>query len=477
MPFGILVGMREEITIERAEQLPKIQSILDSADAEELIREFGRQRVLEEVRRGVDELRATVLAFRNGPVRFCLAEFVDRLRSELARSEATTLRRVVNATGIVIHTNLGRVPLAQEAIEAISEVAAGYSNLEYDLDRGQRGSRLSHVEGLLRELTGAEAALVVNNNAAAVMLVLNTLALGKEVIVSRGEMVEIGGSFRIPEVIGRSGARLVEIGTTNKTHVGDYEHAITNETRVLMKVHPSNYRVVGFTDSVPREQVVAIAREHGLAAVEDLGSGTLLDLSRYGLPAEPTVQQAVAAGLDAVTFSGDKLLGGSQAGIVVGKKDSVQAMKKDPLIRALRIDKLSLAALDATLRLYRNPERLVERLPLLRMLAAAPESLERRARTLAELLNKVPRLTTEIERSHGFAGGGSLPDEAIPTTVVAIRHETLRPGTIVERLRRGDPPVVARIENDRVVFDVRTLTDEEAGIVGVAVRSCVETPA
>ena len=356
-------------------------------------------------------------------------------------------------------------------------VGRGYSNLEYDLDQGRRGSRLSHVEGLLCELTGAEAALAVNNNAAAVMLVLNTLAREKEVGVSRGEMVEIGGSFRIPEVIARSGARLVEIGTTNKTHAADYERAITDETRVLMKVHPSNYRVVGFTDAVPREQVVAIARERNLAAVEDLGSGTLLDLSRYGLPAEPTVQQAVAAGLDAVTFSGDKLLGGPQAGIVVGKKDAVQAMKKNPFIRALRIDKLSLAALDATLRLYRNPDRLVERLPLLRMLTAPSEILERRARTLAELLNKVPGITAEIEHSHGYSGGGSLPDEAIPTSVVAIRHESLRPDFMVERLRRGDPPVVARIENDRVVFDVRTLTDEEVGIVGAVVGLCVDTSA
>ena len=343
---------------------------------------------------------------------------------------AFTLRPVVNATGIVIHTNLGRSLLPEEALARLQTVCRGYSNLEYDLQSGERGSRHVHAEAILRELTGAQAALVVNNNAGAVFLILNTLARGREVVVSRGQLVEIGGSFRIPDVMSSSGAILREVGTTNRTHLKDYVSAITDQTALLMKVHTSNYRIVGFTKEVPLNELATLGRERGLPVVEDLGSGCFINLTQFGLHGEITVQETVRAGADLVTFSGDKLLGGPQAGIIVGRKDLIERCRKNPITRALRVDKMTLAALDATLRLYRDERQALEKIPTLTMIALSPEELNGRAKQLASAIQGADRkaaLRVEVRRSFSQVGGGSLPAQDLPTFVVASPVRRFQP--------------------------------------------------
>jgi L-seryl-tRNA(Ser) seleniumtransferase len=379
---------------------------------------------------------------------------------------------VINAAGVVVHTNLGRSCLAPSAIAHLSTVAGYYSNLEFDLERGRRGSRYSAVEDLLCELTGAEAAMAVNNNAAAVLLCLDTLARGREVVISRGELVEIGGSFRIPDIMAKSGAILKEIGTTNRTHLRDYEKAIGSETGLLLKVHSSNFAIVGFTAAVPLADLVTLAAKFHLPVMEDLGSGNLIDLGRYGLAAEPTVQQSVAAGADVITFSGDKLLGGPQAGLIVGKKVILDRVKTNPLTRALRIDKLTLAALEETLRLYRDEKIAVTQIPTLRMLTAARPEIERRARQLSALLTDLgdPRLRAELLDLPSQAGGGSLPTHQLPSWCIGVTIEGLSPNAVESALRSRRPPIIARIENDIYVLDVRTLLDEELPMVASAFR-------
>ena len=446
--------------------LPQVQKLLDSKPAASLMETYSRQGVLQGIRACLDALRRN---FANGNARpFENDAFFQDLRDRLERQRAMSLQRVINATGIGIHTNLGRAPLPLQALDAIRDVSIGYSNLEFDLESGARGSRYAHVDELLQSLTGAEAAVVVNNNAAAVILTLNTLAEGGEVIVSRGEQIEIGGSFRIPDVIGSSGARLVEVGSTNKTRVEDYGSAITEHTGVLMKVHTSNYRIVGFTASASREDLSALARDHGLPLVEDLGSGTLIDLASYGLPHEITVQEVVQAGVDVVTFSGDKLLGGPQAGIVVGKQPLIEKMRKNPLIRALRIDKLSLAALEATLRLYLDEDRLRESLPLLRQLTQNIETLTQKATELQESVQSIEGVTAAIEDGEGYAGGGSLPDQAIETKLIVIRASRMKPDALAEALRKNKPPIVGRIADDTLLLDVRTIAASEIGEIAEA---------
>jgi L-seryl-tRNA(Ser) seleniumtransferase len=383
------------------------------------------------------------------------ADLAARVEAEIASLRAPRLRRALNATGVVVHTNLGRAPLADAALERMREVGRGYSNLEYDLTAGARGSRQDHVAGLLRRLTGAEAALVVNNNAAAVLLALAALAEGREVVVSRGELIEIGDGFRIPDVLARSGARIVEVGTTNRTRATDYEAAVGAETALLLRVHQSNFRVIGFTQQPTVAELSRVARHHGVPLVDDLGSGVLVDV-----PDEPSVRESVEAGADLVCFSGDKLLGGPQAGIVVGRAPLVEQMRRHPLQRALRADKLTLAALEGTLGLYVDPERAPREVPVLRMLLEPAASVRARAERLAGLVDG------SVEETVGRVGGGALPLTKLPSFACAVEE------SLADRLRAGEPPVVGVVRDGRLLLDCRALTDSEVDEVADAVRSC-----
>jgi len=367
--------------------------------------------------------------------------------------QSDALTRVINATGIIVHTNLGRAPLAEEALSAVAEIASGYSNLEFDIERGERGSRYVRVSGLLNDATGAEDSLAVNNCAAAVLLLLDTFAKGREVIVARSQLIEIGGGFRIPEVLERSGATLVEVGTTNRVYIEDFERALSPRTALLLRTHPSNYHIEGFTHDVSGRELVELGRSAGVVVVEDLGSGALLDLSEYGVERERTVQDALADGIGLVTFSGDKLLGGPQAGIIVGRANLIARLRNNPLLRAIRVDKMTLAALTATLQLYREGSAR-EAIPIYRMLAASLGELRRRAEAY------VTAIPTAIAiDSDAFIGGGALPQARVPSIAVAIASEN--PDRCAERLRQWEPPVVGRIENDRVLLDLRTIAPSE----------------
>ncbi|MEW6622393.1 MAG: L-seryl-tRNA(Sec) selenium transferase [Bacillota bacterium] len=401
-------------------------------------------------------------------------ELLEKLSNYLEAKATPSLKQVINGTGIVLHTNLGRSVLSEKAQEAVQRIIKGYCNLEIDLVSGKRGSRYSHVEQLLVEMTGAEAALVVNNNAAAVFLVLLSLAKGKGVIVSRGQLVEIGGSFRVPEIMAASGARLVEVGTTNKTKLADYEMALTEDTALILKVHTSNYRIVGFTEEVPLDQLSALGKAHDIPVVEDLGSGFFVNLQEWGICDEPSVQQSVAEGADVVCFSGDKLLGGPQAGIIVGKKQYIDVIKKNPLNRALRVDKMTLAALEATLREYIFEENHLQSIPTLKMLTVSNEELKVKADELVKLLNSSLEGHAEIAVDQDFseAGGGSLPTTKLPTWVVRLKPLNMTLNALVDKLRTGDPAVLARISDDRIIFDVRTIEDDE--FVLLKDRLCAE---
>jgi L-seryl-tRNA(Ser) seleniumtransferase len=448
----------------RLRGLPPVGGLLDAPEFAELAARYSRARLTEALQEAVAQMRRRILGgddLAAGP-----AEVRDEASRILEAWTAPHLVRVVNATGVVLNTNLGRAPLPQAAIARAADVATGYSNLEYDLAAGARGERYVHLEGVLARLTGAEAALAVNNNAAAVLLVVDTLARGKEVVVSRGELVEIGGSFRIPDVVTASGAVLREVGTTNKTHPRDFEIAIGPQTALLLKCHTSNFRQIGFTESVPGDVLAEIARKAGLPAVEDLGSGVLVDLRDFGLPHEPTVPEAVAAGLDLVTFSGDKLLGGPQAGIIVGRRDLIARLKKNPLLRALRLDKVTIALLEATLRLYFDPARARSEVPALGMLAAGSEELKPVADRLAARLCELgwPAVAAEATSQ---PGGGSLPGVEMPTWVVRLAGPTVHRANgsgaamsvqaLADRLRTASPAVVGRLADDAYLLDVRTL--------------------
>ncbi len=372
-------------------------------------------------------------------------------------------RTVINASGVVIHTNMGRSLLPDSAMQGIMRVGLHYSNLEFDLKTGKRGSRYTLVEDILCELTGAEAALVVNNNAAAVLLVLETLAAGREVIVSRGQLVEIGGSFRIPEVMKKSGARLVEVGATNRTHLRDYEGAISADTALLLKVHTSNYRMIGFTSEVPLSEMVALGARHGVPVMEDLGSGSLVDLTRCGLIKEPTVGEVVASGVDVVTFSGDKLLGGPQAGLIVGRKAIIDQIKKNPLNRALRIDKFTLAGLEGVLRLYYDERQAMRTIPTLRMLSATRQEIGKRASRLKRLLQKdlTGHCQIDLLDTESRVGGGALPEQGLPSKALALRPVSISVNALEEGLRRLALPIIGRIENEALLLDLRTVSDQE----------------
>ena len=395
---------------------------------------------------------------------------IDAVKQAVNKAMTPNLRRTINATGVVVHTNLGRSLLAPEVIENLVTIGGRYSNLEYDLSIGKRGSRYSSVEDLICEISGAEAALAVNNNAGAVLLCLETLARGKEVIVSRGELVEIGGSFRVPDVMAKSGGILREIGTTNRTHLRDYENAINPNTGLLLKVHTSNYSVVGFTAEVALRDLVDLGAAHQLPVMEDLGSGTFIDFSKYGLLKEPTVQESVAAGTDVITFSGDKLLGGPQAGIIVGKKALIDPIKQNPITRALRIDKLTLAALESTLRLYRDEEKASRIIPTLRMIMLPLEEIQNRARRLVDGLTKIgdPRMHIRLLERSSKTGGGALPLMELPSLCVGVAVKGISPNALEKMMRYNDPPIIARIEDDLYVMDPRTIQAGEFATIETA---------
>jgi len=463
-------------------EIPKVDRMLCWPEIACLLEKHPRPEVLVAVRSVLDQLREQVR--HNSDAALLEPGRVSaRVSLELASRSKPSLQAVVNGTGVVVHTNLGRSPLADEAEEAIHTVSAGYSNLEFDLETGERGTRYVHVEGLICELTGAEAALVVNNNAAAVILSLSSLAQGREVVVSRGELVEIGGSFRIPDVMRQSGAKLVEVGTTNRTHIRDFQNAITDETALLLKVHTSNFAIVGFTAEATLAEMSSLGQESGIPVMLDAGSGCLIDLSPHGIPGEPTIRRYLDDGADVVTFSGDKLLGGPQAGLIAGKRRFIEPMKRHPLLRALRMDKLSLASLEATLRLYRDERLALAAIPTLRMLTLTAGQLARRAVVIARRLRRTLPATVTLVKHPGesSAGGGSFPLLQLPTTLIEVRIDGYSAQQIEAALRRATTPVIGRIHRDRFLLDVRTVMDRDLPALAQSMaEACVsrakETP-
>lgn len=448
-------------------KIPAVHQILAQSKMLELNQKYGHDRLVVAIQSHLEKLRREILGAESWEaldrIELSPEGICEAVQAALISHERLRFLRVINASGVVLHTNLGRAPLAREAIEAIERVAGGYSNLELNLETGKRGKRYDHVRELLIELTGAEDALVVNNNAAAVLLVLSALARGREVIVSRGELVEIGGAFRVPEVMSQSGAQMVEVGTTNKTKLSDYERAISPETGLLLKVHPSNYRIIGFTETVEREDLVDLAQKHNLPVVEDLGSGVLIEQNGLGyFFGEPTVQSTVRSGVDVVTFSGDKLLGGPQGGIIVGRRDLIGKIASHPLNRALRVDKLTLAALEATLQLYRNPQSAMEKIPALQYIFRhADEIAERAHRLRVEIQESHTDWKIDVLSAKSQVGGGSLPDVELPSWCVVIQPPQGGTHELAEILRKGEVPVMGRLQEDALWLDLRTVSDED----------------
>jgi L-seryl-tRNA(Ser) seleniumtransferase len=487
--------------------LPSVESVLGDERVVTLLEKMPRRLALIEVREYLSELREAIrLTTDHGGTEIaasprrrvsasssrrrpsavpCLPQFDwPTLLDRLERRARTSLRRAINAVGVVLHTGMGRAALSKSAQAALQDVSENFCNLAIDADTGRRGERYAHVTGLLCELTGAESAMVVNNNAAATMLILNTLAAGKEAIISRGQLVEIGGAFRIPDIMLRSGVRMVEVGTTNRTHLRDYRSAITPETGLLIRVHMSNYRIIGFTTEVPISGLVELGREFKLPVVDDLGSGALVDLSKYGLPKEPLVQDSVAAGADIVCFSGDKLLGGPQSGIIVGRRSYIDQMKKNPLTRALRCGKLTYAALEATLRLFLDEEKLIREHAVMSLLLKPRLEMERQARKLLRAVKDLtPHMEFKLREATSKVGSGSLAAEQLPTIVVSVRTRSqadsgpgLTADELTRRLRRSNPPVFGRIENGELLLDFRTIREDEIALVARAMHEAVETP-
>jgi L-seryl-tRNA(Ser) seleniumtransferase len=459
-------------------KLPAVDRLMELAKAEACFELIPHAVMVNCIRAVIDADRHRIRAGSGAISEQDLNEraVLQRVKEAVAAAMQPKLRRVINATGVVIHTNLGRSLLAEAAVENLAAVASRYSNLEYDLAEGRRGSRYMVVRDLLCEITGAEDALVVNNNAGAVLISLETIARNRHVIVSRGDLVEIGGSFRIPDVMAKSGAMLREVGTTNRTHLRDYEGAIDADAALLLKVHWSNYSIVGFTAQVPLKELVALGARHGLPVMEDLGSGTFIDFSNYGLPKEPTVQDSVASGADVVTFSGDKLLGGPQAGVIVGRAAMIERIRKNPIHRALRIDKLTLAALETTLRLYRDEERAMTAIPTLRMLTEKEASIEARGRELLQRLAALDdaRLVCGLVRRPSKAGGGALPLLELPSCCLQFQVRGMSANALETALRRGEPPIIIRIEDDRCVMDLRTVQPEELASVASALSMVLQ---
>jgi L-seryl-tRNA(Ser) seleniumtransferase len=448
--------------IDTPNKLPSVDRLLNDPDVASFVRDYGAPLVTRCARNVLESARQQVLSGQP----FESSDLVNNLGEDIDRAVRPSLRRIINLTGTVLHTNLGRAVLPASAIDAMNEVARGASNLEFDLVTGKRGDRHQHAETLLCQLTGAERALVLNNNAAAVLLTLNSLALRKEVPVSRGELIEIGGAFRIPDIMSRAGCKLVEVGTTNRTHAKDFEAAMSSKTALLMKVHTSNYEIQGFTKQVTEAELANIAHAHDVPLVTDLGSGTLIDLEDYGLPHEPTVSEALTAGADLVTFSGDKLLGGPQAGIIAGRRDLIEKIKRNPMTRAMRPDKLTIAALHAVLRLYTHPARLTKELPTLRFLTRDVKEIEQLATRLAPIVQRhCEHFKVTVDRGHSQVGSGALPVDRLESAALKFTQpDVRRPGKALKALatafRELPIPIVGRIADDALWFDLRCLEDE-----------------
>jgi len=451
---------------ELLKSIPAVNDILAEKKSEKIKNEYSRNDLLEGIRYVTDKLRSKILADDFSQTNFDqdllkTDNILDSVNNYLKNIYQPEMSSAINATGVVIHTNLGRSLLADSAAEAVNNVAKHYSTLEIDKDSGERGDRYSSVQNIIKKLTGAEAALVVNNNAAAVTLVLAAIAEDKEVVISRGELVEIGGSFRVPEVMEQSGAKLVEVGSTNKVYLKDYLNAVTEETGAFLKVHTSNYRIKGFTATVDAEELVNDAHQRDIPVIEDLGSGIIFDLQSYGLPYEPTVKESIDAGIDLVTFSGDKLLGGPQAGIIVGKKKYIEKLEYHPLLRALRVDKFTLAALEATLKLYRNFDEAVDKIPTLKMLTETDLKVKKRAEKLLSYIDENDKFILEIEKDTARIGGGSYPLTEIKTYVLTIESKLISSEKMAYKLRQTEMPIFSRIKNQKLIIDLKTVQESE----------------
>jgi len=450
-------------------RLPSVDELLNNERIINLLEEVPRNVVVNEVRNNLEKYRRQILSMDEESLdkfKIDIEGIIFNIIDSSYKFMEMNLKEVINGMGTILHTNLGRALLSETIKDRVWSVAGGYSTLEIDILTGKRGIRYSHVVEIIKFITKAEDALVVNNNAAAVMLALGTMAKDKEVIVSRGELVEIGGSFRVPEVMKQSGTKLVDVGTTNKTHLWDYESAITENTAALLKVHTSNYRILGFTDSVSLKDLVELGRKNNIPVIEDIGSGVLVDLRKYGLGYEPTVQESIAAGIDVVTFSGDKLLGGPQAGIIIGKKCYIDKMKKNQLTRAFRIDKLTLVALEATLKLYLDEEKAIKTIPTLRMLTESLDSVNKKAEILYDMiLSKKLDLEIGIDKDYSEVGGGALPLEELPTYTVTIRPKNISSSQLEDRLRKYSTPIFTRVNDDKVIIDLRTVKEEQYGTI------------
>ncbi len=452
--------------------LPAVDEILKSKQGLEWLKAHPRRYVLQAVRETIDSRRKEII--EGLTVDLSEEVMMADIENIIEKLSSYSLRSLINATGVVIHTNLGRSVLSERALENIRQVSGSYSNLEYDIEEGKRGKRYSHIKRILREITGAEDALIVNNNAAAVMLCLSTLAKDREVIVSRGELVEIGGSFRMPEVMEASGAVLREVGTTNKTHLYDYENAINEDTSLILKVHRSNYKITGFAEEVSMEDLVSLGIRHQIPVMFDLGSGCLVDLKPFGIYNEPVVKDIVKTGVDITTFSGDKLLGGPQGGVIVGKREYIEKIQKNPMTRAVRIDKLTLSGFEATLMEYIDEEKAVENIPTLRLLLQKPEKIRDRANRIAKGLKKeIKDVHINVMADSSRAGGGALPEVDLLTYVVSIKSDKVSVNDFEERLRKGNPPIIARIKEDSLIIDARTVRDKDLEGLMEGIRSAL----
>lgn len=448
--------------------LPSVDEVLGNEKIKKVLEEYPRILVLESVRQAIDEKRKLIINLDNNDKEIKI-RFEDIIRDSIIKIKinySLSLKKVINGTGVILHTNLGRSLLSESIKDEVWEISSRYSNLEYNIDTGERGSRYVHLVDMLKRLTGAEDVLVVNNNAAAVLLALNTLAKDGEAIVSRGELVEVGGSFRIPSIMSLSGAKLVEVGATNKTHISDYEEVISENTKVLMKVHTSNYKILGFTENVEIDNLSLLSKKYNIPLIEDLGSGVFIDLSKYGLSYEPTVLDSINKGADIVTFSGDKMLGGPQAGIIVGKKEYIQKMKKNQLTRALRVDKITICALEATLRIYLDEHKAIRDIPTLRMLTYTIEELHKKVNKLFNLLNGL-NLDAQISIEDNFSqvGGGSMPIEKLKTFVISIIPNKMSVSSLERKLRLSNSNIIGRIYENKYILDVRTIFEDEFEII------------
>jgi L-seryl-tRNA(Ser) seleniumtransferase len=452
--------------------IPPVNDFLASEQAEKIIEKYSRDRFLKTLRIELDKKRKMILKEKVelDQKELEVEEILKAVLEKIKIDENKGIKKVINAGGIIIHTNLGRSLLAKNVLEKVKEIAGEYSTLEFDLENGERGYRYNRIKKILKDLTGAESAVVVNNNAAAVMLVLKTIAAAKEVIIARGEMVEIGGSFRIPEVMESSGAILKEIGSTNKVHLKDYLNAVTEKTGALLKVHTSNYRVQGFTHSVSAEEMVTAAHQHNLPVIEDLGSGILYDLSEYGLPYEPTVKEGIEAGIDILTFSGDKLLGGPQAGIIVGREKYISQIEAHPLMRALRVDKMTLAALEETLKLYYDFEEALENIPTLRLITEQAEKVKERAEKLKTKIKAPQGVNLQIIESEAKVGGGAYPLSTFKSYALACDTGNFSTERFVYKLRKLETPVISRIQKDQVIFDLKTVSEQQLQKLALAIN-------